>query len=176
MKKGGRGYLDSGFDYPPLATRDSLSVARYMRHAAPLSRAPLNRCLKQIQTLHKTAGWAPSGVQAFRPLGLPHEPSPSTFVLRGIESILYPQSYCPCAPLPATLQLRFRRLSFERVRTPHHAALSNAPSAYRPLDDGCRGWRNQHGITGRQLPRRLLLPGQRCEGRLGGRNPPDPAE
>src|SRR4029077_20319672 len=119
---------------------------------------------------------APSDVYTRRPSGLPHEPSPSTFVLRRIESILYPQSYCPCAPLPATLQLRFRRLSFERVRTPHHAALSNAPSAYRPLDDGCRGWRNQHGITGRQLPRSLLFPGQGCEGRLGGRNPADPAE
>jgi hypothetical protein len=55
-KTGGGGYRDSGFDYPPLATRDSLSVARHMRHAAPLSRASLNRLLKQIQTPRKTAG------------------------------------------------------------------------------------------------------------------------
>src|ERR1700719_3052017 len=27
-KRGGGGYRDSGFDYPPLATRDSVSVAR----------------------------------------------------------------------------------------------------------------------------------------------------
>jgi hypothetical protein len=39
-KRGGGGYRDSGFAYPPLATRDSLSVARHIRHAAPLSRAP----------------------------------------------------------------------------------------------------------------------------------------
>src|SRR5712664_781612 len=28
----------------------------------------------------------------------PHESSPSTFVLRKLEPILYPQSYCPCTP------------------------------------------------------------------------------
>jgi hypothetical protein len=33
-----------------------LSVARPMPHLAPLSPAPLNRLLKQIQTLRKTAG------------------------------------------------------------------------------------------------------------------------
>src|SRR5229473_5597526 len=141
--------------------------------------------LQPLFPKHPGVGYPPTcrplNFQAFRgsnppTFRLPHEPSPSTFVLRRIEPILYPQSYCPCAPLPATLQLRFRRLRFERVRTPHHPALSNAPSAYRPLDDGCRGWRNQHRIPRRQLPRGLLLPGQGREGGIGGRNPPHPAE
>src|SRR5260370_1643128 len=106
---------------------------------------------------------------------------------RGSMNPLLVPSYCaslnrfcipsPIVPVPppSYTPLRFRRLSFERVRTPHHTALSNAPSAYRPLDDWCRGWRNQHGIAGRQLSRGLLLPGQGCKGRLGGPNPPDPA-
>jgi hypothetical protein len=71
-KRGGGGYRDSGFDYPPLATPDSLSVARHMRHAVPQSRAPLNRLLKQIRDSPQNSRsgclptFTPSDHQAYR--------------------------------------------------------------------------------------------------------------
>src|SRR5216684_3252764 len=78
--------------------------------ANPVSFLPRARAAKG----RKRPGWGVSALQSpasnlqipqRRPT-LTHESSPSTFVLRGLESILYPQSYCSWAPLPDTLLLR----------------------------------------------------------------------
>ncbi len=60
--------------------------------------------LQPLSRKHPGVGYPPSSLQpqTFRDrrsdaLG-PHESSPSTFVLRTLEPILYPQSYCPCTP------------------------------------------------------------------------------
>jgi hypothetical protein len=115
----------------------------------------------------KTPGWGVSRVPAssLRPsetVARTHRCRMSLLLVpsyfAALNRFCIPSPIVPVPP-PSYTPLRFRRLSFERVRTPHHTALSNAPSAYRPLDDWCRGWRNQHGIAGRQLSRGLLLPG-----------------
>src|SRR5258707_9449288 len=160
------------------------------RHLLPLSRlfALLSALppfvFNRLQPLsRKHPGWATrlpaSSLRPSETVARTHRGSmnpllvPSYFA--SLNRFCIPSPIVPVPP-PSYTPLRSRRLSFERVRTPHHTALSNAPSAYRPLDDWCRGWRNQHGIAGRQLSRGLLLPGQGRKRGLGGRNPPDPAE
>jgi hypothetical protein len=65
--------------------------------------------LQPLFRKHPGVGYPRSNLQAqsfrFRLSDAPvlRESPPSTFVLRRLEPILYPQSYCPCAPLPATL-------------------------------------------------------------------------
>ena len=60
--------------------------------------------LQPLSRKHPGVGYPPSSLQpqTFRDRRSdapgPHESSPSTFVLRKLEPILYPQSYCPCTP------------------------------------------------------------------------------
>src|SRR6267143_6051086 len=79
----------------------------------------------------------PEGVAlSFSPI---FRPRPSTSVLLCIESILYPESYCPLD------RTRIHSLFdeedfFDWFRTPHYPALFHAASAHRSLDNGSRGW------------------------------------
>ena len=100
---------------------------------------------------------------------------PSTSVLSGVQPILYPQSYCSL-DRSQIHSLFHQEVFLDRLRTPHDATLSNAAAAYRPLDYGSCGWRNQHRIPRRQFSRRLLLSFQGRTGRLTCRNSSDPAE
>src|SRR6266851_3655708 len=102
--------------YLPRPCRGGKSIV--FRHLLPLSRlfalfsALLPFVFNPLQPLsrkHPGVGYPPSSLQpqTFRDRRSdapgPHESSPSTFVLRKLEPILYPQSYCPCTLLPATL-------------------------------------------------------------------------
>ncbi len=101
-------------------------------------------------------------------------PSPSTFVLRTLESILYPQSYCSWVLLPDTLLLRpggFSLNGSERRNTQRFQM--RLPLTVRWTTGAAVG---ENRIPRRQLPRRLFFPRQGCEGRLARRNPSDPAQ
>ena len=71
--------------------------------ASPKKSTPL-QSNKSSLFLQKTPGGVCATVPSFKPSDPPrrrtltHEPSPSTFVLRRLESILYPQSYCSWTP------------------------------------------------------------------------------
>src|SRR5216684_2840501 len=113
--------------------------------------------------------------------GRPYPRSPnfrlrsSTSVLLNIESILYPESYCSL-DLTQLHSLFNQEDRFDWFRTPHYPALFHAAAAYRPLDYGSRGWRDQHRVSGCQLPRCLLLSFQGCQGGLARRDSSDPAQ
>src|ERR1700687_4357552 len=99
MKKGGEGVPRFRFRLPA-ACCPRLTFCRpsHAPRSASISRAPQSMAQANPDSPQNSRGGAPSEVRAIRPLGLSHEPSPSTFVLRKIESILYPQSYCPYGP------------------------------------------------------------------------------
>ena len=63
----------------------------------------------------------------------------STSVLLSIESILYPESYCSLG-LSRIHSVFDQEAFFDWFRTPHYPAIFHAAAAYRPLDDGSRGW------------------------------------
>jgi hypothetical protein len=107
---------------------------------------------------------------------------PSTSVRSNVQSILYPQSYCPLDR--SRIHSVFNQeVCLDRFRTPHYSTLPNAAPADRPLDNGRGGWRDQHRIPRRQFSRRLLtLPNEitlagpvrvRCLGRVQRTEPRD---
>jgi hypothetical protein len=106
----------------------------------------------RIRTYRKTGEGGPLPLP-FRRVPPPRSkslsiPRPSTSVLSSLQSILYPQSYCSL-DRSRIHSLFNQEVCLDRFRTPHYSTLPNAAAADRPVDNGRRGWRDQHRISRR---------------------------